>query len=88
MRFDAPTGMFPIIIFQSRYGGVYEGGLWFAVEQCDDPTETLLGAHGDDDECVEWFVENDRTVGVGATPNDAYVMLLAKSVAKHQPTVE
>lgn len=88
MRFDAPTGMFPIVIFQSRYGGVYEGGLWFAVEQCDNPTETLLGAHGDDEECVEWFTEHDHAVGVGATPNEAYIMLLAKSVARHQPTVE
>jgi len=88
MRFDAPIGMFPIIIFQSRYGGVYEGGLWFAIEQCDDPTETLLGAYGDDDECVAWFTENDHAVGVGATPNEAYTMLLAKSVERHQPTVE
>lgn len=80
--------MFPIIIFQSRYGGVYEGGLWFAVEQCEDPLETLLGAHGDDDECLDWFMENVNDVGVGVTPNDAYVMLLAKSVMKKSPNSE
>lgn len=88
MEYRAPTGMFPIVIFQSRYGGVYEGGLWFAVEQCEDPSETLLGAYGDDDECLDWFTENDREVGVGATPNEAYIMLLTKSVMKNAPKPE
>jgi hypothetical protein len=85
---QAPISMFPIIIFQSRYGGAYEGGDWFAVEQCDDPTQTLLGAHSDDENCAAWFADNDYAVGVGATPNEAYAMLLAKSVMRTKPTAE
>lgn len=63
------------MVFQSRYSGTYEGGEWFALGNC---TEIPEGPWNDDDECVEWFSSNERTIGIGDTPDDAVSDLLAK----------
>lgn len=80
MRLEAPPSMFPIIIVQSRYGGTYEGGEWFALSNAEEPTETLLEALGEDAECAGWFADNAHRIGVGDNPNDAYINLLQKEV--------
>ena len=85
MKFDAPATMFPVIIVQARYGGVYEGGAWFAISNAEDPTEQLLEALGDDEQCCAWFQENEHRIGVGDTPDEAYIMLLAKEVGDLRP---
>lgn len=68
-------GVWPIAIFQSRYSGVYEGGLWFAVRSCYSVPEE---AHGDDIDCLDWFIENKNKIGIGDTPNEAHDNLLFK----------
>lgn len=80
MKLEAPASMFPVIIVQTRYGGAYEGGEWFALSNAEDPTETLLEALGDDEDCVGWFTDNAHRIGIGDNPNDAYVNLLQKAV--------
>lgn len=65
----------PVAIFQARYSGVYEGGLFFAVRQCLSVPEE---AHGDDIECLDWFMENKNKIGIGDTPNEAYDNLMFK----------
>ena len=58
-----------IVIHQSRYGGVYEGGRWFAIFCGDDfPYESI----GDDVECaVFWASEEAEMHGVGNSPDKA-----------------
>lgn len=65
----------PIVVFQSRYQGVYEGGLWFALANCEQIPE---GPWGDDDECLDWFTANELVAGVGDTPDEAVTDLLRK----------
>lgn len=81
--------LYPIVIQQCRYSGVYEGGLWFALA---DPAgkreefeeEMLLFdeyLEGDDCDAVDFWgsaFASDH-FGLGATPNDALFNLLLKS---------
>ena len=67
--------LWPIVVFQSRYSGTYEGGDWFALANCESIPD---GPWGDDDECLDWFIANGKTVGVGDTPDEAVSDLLAK----------
>ena len=41
-----PNEVYPVVIHQSRYGGVYEGGAWFAIANCDLIPDDAIG--GDD----------------------------------------
>jgi len=54
---------------------VYESGDWFALANCENVPD---GPWGDDDECLDWFIKNEKIVGVGDTPDDAVSDLLAK----------
>lgn len=72
---SAESRLWPIVVFQSRYSGVYEGGDWFALANCESIPD---GPWEDDDECLDWFVKNEKIVGVGDTPDDAVSDLLAK----------
>lgn len=73
---EPPVSLWPVAIFESRYGGIYEGGCWFAVPECESVPH---GAHGDDSECAIWFSDNVHKVGIGATPNEALKNLIVKS---------
>lgn len=72
---SAESRLWPIVVFQSRYSGVYESGDWFALANCESIPD---GPWGDDDECLDWFIANGKIVGVGDTPDDAVSDLLAK----------
>jgi len=67
--------LWPIVVFQSRYSGTYEGGDWFALANCEEIPD---GPWDDDDECVDWFTSNGEMVGVGDTPDEAVSDLLEK----------
>jgi hypothetical protein len=72
--------LYPVVIREARYGGVYEGGKWIAFPECDEFTETMLNYfEGDDCEAVDLFTdEYKQTVGIGETPNHAYADLCNK----------
>lgn len=58
-----------IVIHQSRYGGVYEGGQWFAVFCGDEFPEEAIS---DDVTCADfWGSAMGKLCGVGDTPNEA-----------------
>lgn len=89
---ETPASLWPVAVFTSRYSGVYEGGLWFAVAKCESVPEE---AHGDDEECLEWFQNNEGSVGIGDDPNSAvrdllnkhYVGLQIERIVKNGPRV-
>lgn len=66
---------YPVTIFRTRYGGVYEGGPWGAVacEPQDLPDQAL----GNDSECAGWWSEHRHGTGVGETVEAALASLLA-----------
>lgn len=73
---------YPIGIFQSRYGGVYEGGEWHAIPRYnetifDKPYEEYR--IGDDCDAVDfWGSQEAGKIGVGETPELAISDMWAK----------
>ena len=47
-----PLEMYPVSIRESRYGGLYEGGAWFANAKCDFMPNDAIGS--DDEACDFW----------------------------------
>ena len=72
--------LYPIIVLQSRYGGVYEGGEWFAISGFENLSSGLSKYfEGDDCDAVDfWSDEHDFPIAVGSSPNDAVNLLIAK----------
>lgn len=69
--------LYPIVISQSRYSGVYEGGTWFCIPNCESIPEDAIG---DDCDCVDfWTSEKSNLIGVGNTPDLALVSMLKKN---------
>ena len=75
-------GLYPVVVRQSRYSGIYEGGLWFAMPchgEIDLAESYVDYLHGDDCDAVDfWDSDMARTFGVGGTPDEAVADLLAK----------
>lgn len=74
-----PNEMYPVAIHQSRYGGVYESGAWFALANCDLIPDDAIG--GDDEACDFWSSDQAKMIGRGATPNDAVLDLIERCIA-------
>lgn len=76
--------VYPVTIIRTRYGGVYEGGVWaaFALRPDRVPPE----ATGDDRACMVWWEEYGAGVGLGATPERALADLERKQWADGAPT--
>ena len=67
--------MYPIVVRETRYGGVYEGGSWFAYTGHGFPLEAI----GDDDDCSYfWASEASKQLGIGYSPNEAVEDLVQK----------
>ena len=81
---DIRRSLYPVVIRESRYNGVYEGGKWIAFPECDEFTEPMLDYfEGDDCFALDLFTdEYKQKVGIGATPNDAYADLCYKRRAE------
>jgi hypothetical protein len=70
--------LYPIMIRQARYSGVYEGGKWISIGNSDD-LDLDDYFYGDDDGAIDLFEsEAGRLIGVGDTPNDALQDMLIK----------
>lgn len=66
---------YPLTVWRSRYGGVYEGGEWVAMN-CD-PHSVPSEAYSDDVTCATWWSTADR-VGVGSTIEEAIAKLVSR----------
>jgi hypothetical protein len=63
-----------VTILRSRYGGVYEPGIWIAFACWPDDIRPDWNA--DDRTCAEFFAERKAEIGGGSTPQEAYEDLL------------
>ena len=81
-KYISEIGLYPIVVRQSRYSGIYEGGLWFAIpnhEEIDLAESYVDYIHGDDCDAVDfWDSDMAKTFGVGNTPDEAIADLLVK----------
>lgn len=81
-------GLYPVMIRQSRYSGIYEGGLWFAVPGYEsiESTEAFTDyLHGNDCDAVDfWSSPETEKFGVGATPDEALLDLIKKHTTSIQ----
>jgi hypothetical protein len=59
----------PVTIMRSRYGGIYEPGVWIAFDQA--PADIPDGWRGDDAACAACFDERRGLIGGGDTPDAA-----------------
>ena len=78
--------LYPIVIRESRYNGVYENGMWHPIANCVSETwnmEYFEYLYGDDEDAIAFWWESDAAekVGVGATPNKALQDLFKKQFA-------
>ena len=65
---------YPIVIRQSRYSGVYEGGAWIATASTPAIPEPMFFDYltGDDEDAIDLFLSHGADlIGRGDTPNDA-----------------
>jgi hypothetical protein len=74
---------YPIMVVQSRYSGVYEGGNWHAVPNAEAGWMWSEGyfdyMFGDDGDAVEfWGSEEAEKIGRGGTPNAAVLDLIER----------
>lgn len=74
---------YPVTVFTSRYGGVYEGGQYVAA--LAHTTSIPDAAQGDDTECAEFFMRNRERLGVGETAQDA-IDDLNRKIAEYKGT--
>jgi hypothetical protein len=72
--------LYPVVIREARYSGVYEGGKWFAIAEYSGESEALEAyIHGDDCDALDfWDSEESKMIGVGNTPDEALKDLYLK----------
>ena len=78
--------MYPVVIVQDRYGGVYSGGEWLAVQngrKLENGAYRIIrvldGAPFDDDvEAHEFWSDPPAWIAAGKSPNEAVAALEAK----------
>lgn len=75
--------LYPIIVSQSRYSGIYEGATWYALPEADAAwawSDSFTEyAFGDDDAALDfWNSDESKMVGRGNTPNAAVLDLLER----------
>jgi hypothetical protein len=69
--------LYPLVVRQSRYSGVYEGGEWIAIPNYDEMDMALYKyLHGDDEDFFTWAEQ--ATFGAGSTPSSALADLYEK----------
>jgi hypothetical protein len=80
--YTSVSDLYPVMIRQARYSGIYEGGKWIAIGNYEDVD--LDGYfHGGD--CDAWDLfdsEAGQLIGVGETPNEALDDMLSKYSSK------
>jgi hypothetical protein len=73
--------IYPLVVINDRYNGVYSGAEWTAWE--DYPDAIPDDIFGDDDSCCEfWLKANKNNIGFGNTPDEAIADLRQKLTNK------
>lgn len=87
MTNDIPVGIYPVVLVQDRYQGVYSGGAWLAIcnADCGEGPVTRInlilstGPSGSDREAGEFWSSPPAWIAVGNSPDCALAQLLKNS---------
>ncbi len=84
-----PSELYPIIVSQSRYSGVYEGATWYALPKADGAwnwSDSFFNyMFGEDDDAqLFWNSDEAKIVGRGNTPNAAVLDLIDRHTGAAQ----
>ena len=81
--------LYPVVIREARYSGVYEGGKWFAIAEYSEESEGLANyISGDDCDALDfWDSEEAKMIGVGGSPDEALKDLYLKHGLVDEDTV-
>jgi len=84
---DPEFELYPVVIRQTRYSGVYEGGRWAAFPNMYRfPEDT---AFGDDVSCANYWASSEAMhVGRGETPQEAYEDLVRRNAYRWEKPPE
>jgi len=75
----------PVTIVRSRYGGIYEPGMWLAFPVRPDLLPSDWAA--DDVACMQFFEDRKGEFGGGESPQEAYKdLLIILSGRRDRPT--
>ncbi|HEX8484434.1 hypothetical protein [Sphingomonas sp.] len=87
MSSDPPINLYPIMVVEDRYQGVYSGGCWWAVACADELLENKMrgqwlmenGPGSDDVTCGVFWSRPPPWIAAGQSPDDAVASLVAKA---------
>jgi hypothetical protein len=71
--------LWPVAIWQSRYGGTYEGGRWIAIGNCEILPQNTPMMDSDVPCSNFWHSKEADHIGRGATPNEALEDLIRRN---------
>jgi len=75
--------IYPLVVINDRYNGVYSGAEWTAWEDYPDAIPDAI--FGDDDSCLDFWLEaNKSNIGLGNTPEEAIADLRQKLINKNK----
>lgn len=79
-NFNIPHEYHGVVIRQSKYNGLYEGGKFFCYSEIYPlPESYSLYLEGDDDAALDfWYSDDSKLFGAGDSPNDALINFLKK----------
>lgn len=92
MTYVSPSNeLYPVVIVQDRYGGVYSGGYWIAIANAQAPQGRSSrvdfvrnsGPGGSDLDAAGFWTRSPDWLAVGDTPDEALAHLIsgANSIA-------
>lgn len=89
MSSRASTELYPIMVVEDRYQGVYLGGRWWAVARADLPLEDMTriawlmddGPGSDDITAAMFWADALRWIAAGSTADCAVATLIAQDGA-------
>lgn len=80
--------LWPVVVMQDRYGGLYSGGYWLAIAEADTPHDSFLldptragycleaGPNGDDAEAVIFWSDRPDWIAAADSPDEAVAALV------------
>ncbi|MEG3123966.1 hypothetical protein [Sphingomonas sp. GB1N7] len=86
MSSDTPTELYPIMVVEDRYQGVYSGGKWWSVACANEPLEGMFrvqwlmenGPGADDVTCAVFWSRRPPWIAAGKNPDAAIAALVAQ----------
>jgi hypothetical protein len=90
MTIEIPNELYPVVVIQDRYGGVYSKGEWLAISEADRRDDQRYaramemlegGPSGSDTDAMAFWMSPPDWIAVGPTPDEAVRKLVEKRLS-------